>query len=90
MFQTVPGGLGKWENMPSGNVSQSLIAWEKSEKAVRGRREGQMGKWTSLLTWPVMEAMEEAEIRFLYPSSTPFLSQLLMLLNPQGGYGMVL
>lgn len=37
MFQTVPGGLGKWEHMPSGKVPQSLITWEKSEKAALGK-----------------------------------------------------
>lgn len=46
MFQTVPGGLGKWEHMPSGKVPQSLITWEKSEKAVLGKEgeaDGQAG-----------------------------------------------
>lgn len=53
MFQTVPGGLGKWENMPSGKVPQSLITWEKSERAVLGEEgggDGQMGRWNSLFS----------------------------------------
>lgn len=40
MFQTVPGGPGKWGNMPSGKVPQSLIAWEKFEKAMLGEEGG--------------------------------------------------
>lgn len=42
MFQTVPGG--KWEHMPSGKVPQSLIALEKSEKAVLGEKGGADGQ----------------------------------------------
>lgn len=44
MFQTVPGGLGKWENMPSGKIPPSLITWEKSEKAEPGEERGADGQ----------------------------------------------
>lgn len=61
MFQTVPGGLGKWGNTPSGKVPQSLIAWEKSEKAVLGEERGADGQtdFSAHLTWPVTEAESE-------------------------------
>lgn len=68
MFQTVPGGLGKWENMPSGKIPPSLITWEKSEKAEPGEEGGQMGRWNSLCSAHL--AMVAAESGPLCPSCT--------------------